>query len=160
MPYFKITIFVGQEKRRDREDEDRKRKREREDRSPSPAKKSVARRRVVVSDSEDEDWFLSIFLPLRGGVYHMAIIESSCGVMTSALEYIKPIGTQVLRLVIDSYKHPQFNPISFNISIPTSPISRFFALLHWRAVFILFLDQIMHPNCVTYHVLALLPALA
>lgn len=67
---------------------------------------------------------LSIFLPLRGGVYHMAFSESSARVMTSALEYIKPIGIQD----IDSYKHSHFNPISFNISsfdIPVANISRF-----------------------------------
>lgn len=71
---------------------------------------------------------LSIFLPLRGGVYHMAFIESSARVMTSALEYIKPIGIQVLRLVIDSYKHSHFNPISFDISsfnMPVANITRF-----------------------------------
>lgn len=46
----------------------------------------------------------------------MTFIEIFARVMTSALEHIKPIEAQVLRLVIDSYKHSHFNPISSNIS--------------------------------------------
>lgn len=72
-------------------------------------------------------------------MYHMAFIESSARVMTSALEYIKPIGIQVLRLVIDSYKHSHFNPISFYILVlicllPTSPGSSFLGLQNRRVV--------------------------
>jgi len=49
-----MPLFLQDRRRGEREEDDRKRKRDREVRSLSPTKKPISRRRVVVSDSDDD----------------------------------------------------------------------------------------------------------